>query len=197
MLAPTYLLVEVMLMIRLANEADIPAILDIYGPYVLNTAISFEYSVPTLAEFTDRFRVITDQFPWLVWEEEGKVLGYAYASAPFSRDAYRWVAASSIYLHPSIQGKGIGTKLYDALEAILTAQGYRKTYAIITSDNPGSLRFHELRGFRKLGEFPHCGVKFHKLYSVVWMEKVLNNGEIPDDFPKPVNQIVNVASFHL
>ena len=83
-------------MIRLATEADIPAILDIYGPYVLHTAVSFEYSVPTLAEFTERFRSVTSQFPWLVWEEEGKVLGYAYASAPFSRDAYRWVSASSI-----------------------------------------------------------------------------------------------------
>ena len=182
-------------MIRLATEADIPAILDIYGPYVLNTAISFEYSVPTLAEFTERFRSVTSQFPWLVWEEEGKVLGYAYASAPFSRDAYRWVSASSIYLSPAAQGRGIGTRLYGALEAVLTEQGYRQTYAIITSDNPASLRFHEKRGFRTIGEFPHCGIKFHKLYSVVWMEKVLNRGEIPNNFPKPVHQIVNVDRF--
>ena len=184
-------------MIRFARKADIPAILDIYGPYVLNTAISFEYSVPTLAEFTERYHSITAQFPWLVWEQAGKVLGYAYASAPFPREAYRWVAASSIYLHPSIQGKGIGTKLYDALEAILTAQGYRKTYAIITSDNPGSLRFHERRGFRLLGEFTDCGVKFHKLYSVVWMEKTLCTGEIPKNFPTPAKQVVNVDSFLL
>ena len=92
-------------------------------------------------------------------------------------------------------GKGIGGKLYDALEAILTAQGYRKTYAIITSDNPGSLRFHEKMGFRLIGEFPDCGIKFSKLYSVVWMEKSLNNREIPMDFPKPVNSLVNVNSF--
>ena len=195
MLAPTYLLVEVMLMIRLANETDIPAILDIYGPYIENTAVSFEYSVPTAAEFTERFRSITARFPWLVWEEGGKVLGYAYGSLPFSREAYRWVAASSIYLAPEIQSKGIGTRLYDALEAILAEQGYRKTYAIITSDNPGSLRFHEVRGFHKIGEFTDCGVKFHKLYSVVWMEKVLNSGEIPDIFPKPVHQIVNIDRF--
>ena len=184
-------------MIRFATEADLPAILDIYGPYVLNTAISFEYSVPTLDEFTDRFRGITAQFPWLVYEEEGKILGYAYGSLPFGRAAYRWVAASSIYLAPEVQGKGIGKKLYAALESLLEKQGYRKTYAIITSDNPGSLAFHEKVGFRFLGEFSDCGIKFRKLYSVVWMEKVLNNVEIPKNFPKTIQEVVNINSFLL
>ena len=179
-------------MIRFATEADIPAILDIYGPYVLNTATSFEYTVPTLEEFTQRFRSITAQFPWLVWEEDGKVLGYAYGSLPFSRAAYRWCAASSIYLAPQAQGKGIGRKLYAALEALLKEQGYRKTYAIITSDNPGSLRFHEKQGFRFIAEFPECGYKFEKLYGVVWMEKMLNSDQIPQDFPKSIHQLVNV-----
>ena len=182
-------------MIRFAKDSDIPAILDIYGPYVRNTAISFEYSVPTLEEFTERFRGITAQFPWLVWEEDGRVLGYAYASAPFSRDAYRWVASASIYLAPAVQAKGIGRKLYTALEALLKAQGYRKLYALITSDNPGSLRFHEAMGYRFLSEFSDSGIKFQKLYSVVWMEKDLNNQEIPNNFPTPVHRIVNVDSF--
>ena len=184
-------------MIRFAKESDIPAMLEIYGPYVLNTAVSFEYSVPTVAEFTERFRGITRQFPWLVYEEEGNVLGYAYGSLPFGREAYRWCAASSIYLAPAAQGKGIGRTLYGALEDLLTRQGYRRTYAIITSDNPGSLRFHEKTGFRLLGEFPDCGIKFGKLYSVVWMEKVLNSGEIPHFFPKAVKEIVNIDNFVL
>ena len=182
-------------MIRLAKETDIPKILDIYGPYILNTAISFEYTVPSLEEFTQRFRSVTAQFPWLVWEEDGKLLGYAYGSLPFGRAAYRWVAAASIYLDPSARGKGIGRRLYGALEQILTAQGYRKLYAIITSDNPGSVHFHEKLGFRFLASFPECGVKFSKLYSVVWMEKDLHSGEIPKDFPKPVDEIVNVYRF--
>ena len=182
-------------MIRFATEADLPAILQIYGPYVLHTAVSFEYTVPTLEEFTQRFRRITEQFPWLVWEEDGRVLGYAYGSLPFGRAAYRWVAASSIYLAPEAQGKGIGKKLYEVLEQLLAAQGYRKTYAIITSDNPGSLDFHQKQGFRFLAEFPDCGVKFQKFYSVVWMEKSLNNEEIPIFFPKPVREIVNITSF--
>ena len=179
-------------MIRLATQTDIPAILSIYGPYVQNTAISFEYSVPSLEEFTERFLGITARFPWLFWEENGQVLGYAYASLPFGRAAYRWVAASSIYLAPQAQGRGIGKKLYAALEDLLKTQGYRKTYAIITSDNPGSLRFHEKQGFRFLAEFPECGFKFSKLYGVIWMEKLLNPGEIPQDFPKPIHQLVNV-----
>lgn len=179
-------------MIRFAAEADIPAILDIYAPYVLNTAISFEYTVPTLEEFTQRFRDITRQFPWLVWEEDGTVLGYAYGSLPFSRAAYRWCSASSIYLVPQSQGKGIGRKLYAALEKLLALQGYRKTYALITSDNPASLAFHEATGFRFIAQFPECGYKFGKLYSVVWMEKLLNSGEIPQNFPKPVHELVNV-----
>ena len=74
-------------MIRMAQAEDIPAILDIYAPYVLNTTATFEYTVPALAEFSARFADITKQFPWLVWEKDGKVLGYAYASAPFARAA--------------------------------------------------------------------------------------------------------------
>ena len=182
-------------MIRFAKESDIPAILDIYGPYVLNTAVSFEYSVPTLEEFTARFRGITAQFPWLVWEENGRVLGYAYGSLPFGRAAYRWCASASIYLAPDAQRKGIGKQLYTGLEKLLRAQGYRKLYALITSDNPGSLRFHEAMGYRFLVEFSDCGIKFQKLYSVVWMEKTLNSGEIPNVFPTPIHQLVNVDSF--
>ena len=182
-------------MIRFATEADIPAILDIYGPYIRNTAISFEYSVPTLEEFTGRFHDITARFPWLVWEEDGRILGYAYGSLPFGREAYRWVAACSIYLACDARGRGIGPKLYAALEAILTEQGYRKTYAIITSDNPASVRFHQRCGYRKIGDFSDCGIKFGKLYSVIWMEKTLNNGDIPNNFPLPVSAIVNVDRF--
>ena len=103
-------------MIRFAVEADIPEILEIYAPYVLNTAYSFEYTVPTLEEFKERFRSYTQQFPWLVWEEEGRVLGYAYGSRPWGRMAYSWNAEVSIYLAPAIHGRGIGRKLYDVLE---------------------------------------------------------------------------------
>lgn len=182
-------------MIRLATEADLPAILDIYGPYVLHTAVSFEYSVPTLEEFTQRFRGITAQFPWLVWEEGGKVLGYAYGSLPFARDAYRWCAASSIYLAPEAQGRGIGRQLYRALEAVLQEQGYRKTYALVTSDNAGSMAFHEAVGFREVAVFPDCGYKFGRFYAVTWLEKTLNFDKMLSHFPKSVHEIVNLYRF--
>ena len=178
-------------MIRMATTADIPAILDIYGPYVLNTCYSFEYNVPTLESFTQRFTEITRQFPWLVWEEDGKVLGYAYGSAPFSRDAYRWCAESSIYLAPEIHGKGVGKQLYAALEDLLTKQGYRKTYAIITTANEASLAFHKAVGFRFVAAMPECGYKFNQLHGITWLEKTLNSDEVLSHFPKSVLEIVN------
>ena len=179
-------------MIRFAKEADIPAILDIYGPYVRNTCYSFEYNVPTLADFTARFDSITAQFPWLVWEEDGRVLGYAYGSAPFSsREAYRWSAASSIYLAPEAQGKGIGKRLYAALEDILKTQGYLKTYAIVTTANTASLAFHEAVGFRFVASIPQCGYKHGQLHGITWLEKPLNEDDVLSQFPKSVREIVN------
>jgi len=179
-------------MIRFAKESDIPRILEIYGPYVQNTCYSFEYNVPTVEEFTQRFRQITGQFPWLVWEEDGLVWGYAYGSAPFSRDAYRWSAESSIYLAPEIHGRGIGRKLYAALEDILKTQGYRKTYAIITTANAASLEFHKAVGFRFVAEMPECGYKFGQLHGITWLEKPLNLDNVLSHFPKSVLEVVNL-----
>ena len=97
-----------MVRIRLARESDIPGILDIYGPYILNTPITFEYTVPTVADFTNRFRTITAVGPWLVAEEDGNLLGYAYLDRAFERVAYRWAADLSVYLRPEAAGKGLG-----------------------------------------------------------------------------------------
>ena len=136
-------------MIRLATQADIPAILAVYAPYVENTTYTFEYDVPTLDAFTARFAAITAQFPWLVWEENGQVLGYAYAGAPWERAAYRWCAEVSIYLAPCIHRRGIGRALYQRLEQILQRQGYRVVYALITSENQPSLEFHQKMGIKR------------------------------------------------
>jgi len=160
-------------MIRLATEADVPAMLDIYAPYILTTTYTFEYEVPTQEAFLARFRSLTASFPWLVWEEDGEILGYAYGSLPFERAAYAWCAEGSVYLKPEARGRGIGKKLYDALEAILTAQGYRRNYAIITSENAASVAFHRKMGYKITAEFPNCGYKFGRWLGVVWMEKQL------------------------
>ena len=170
-------------MIRIATEADVLAILDIYAPYVTDTTVTFEYDVPTPDDFLERFRRITADFPWLVWEENGEILGYAYACRPFERAAYSWCAEPSIYLRPKAQGRGIGRKLYTALEELLQLQGYRILLALITGENDGSLRFHEKLGYCSAGELIGCGYKFGKWLSVFWMEKQLkivqNNMEFP------------------
>lgn len=176
--------------LRFACEEDLPQILAIYGPYVTDTTVSFEYEVPTMPEFTGRFRAITAQFPWLVWEEGGCILGYAYASAPFERAAYRWCAEPSIYLAPEARRRGIGRQLYEALEGILQKQGYRLLYAIITAENEGSLRFHETMGYRHLADFPDCAFKLGKNLGITWMEKTLEFVEYPSNFPLPWRKIV-------
>lgn len=178
-------------MIRMATVADIPQILDIYAPYVRNTAISFEYDVPSPEEFSRRFRAITAQFPWLVWEENGKVLGYAYGSAPFERAAFRWCAEASIYLHPSMQGKGIGKALYEVLEAILALQGYQKVYVLVTTANRASLKFHEAVGYQFTASMPRCGYKLGAWHGLNWLEKQLKSVENPEIFPTSVNSIVD------
>ena len=170
-------------MIRIATEADVPSILDIYAPYVKDTTITFEYDIPTLEEFLNRFRTITRDFPWLVWEENGEILGYAYACHPFERSAYSWCAEPSIYLKSSAQGHGIGRRLYLALEELLKLLGYRVLLALITGENTGSLAFHEKLGYASAGKLIDCGYKFEKWLSVFWMEKQLNIVQNPVVFP--------------
>ena len=129
-------------MIRIATEADVPQMLAIYAPYILNTTHTFEYDVPTEEAFLQRFRNLTVQFPWLVYEEGGHIIGYAYGSAPWERAAYSWCAEDSLYLLPEAQGRGIGTRHLRALERILFYQGYRRIYALITAENTRSIDFH-------------------------------------------------------
>ena len=176
--------------VRFAREEDIPAILAIYAPYVEKTAVSFEYTVPTAEEFTIRFRSITAQFPWLVWEEDGEVLGYAYGSAPFERAAFRWCAEPSVYLHPCVHRKGVGRKLYAALEALLKLQGYTLLYSLVTTDNAPSVAFHEACGYHHLATFPDCGFKHGAWHGIVWLEKRLSSVTLPDSFPAPIGAVV-------
>ena len=176
-------------MIRIATEADVPAILAIYAPYVENTTVSFEYDVPCTKEFMQRFYTITEQFPWLVWEENGEILGYAYASPPYTRAAYRWCAEPSVYLKPEAHGRKIGSKLYAALEEILKIQGYQVLYALITEENTPSLAFHEKLGYQKSVLFPHCGFKHGRWLGLYWLEKRLIPVEIPNSFPTPFSKL--------
>ena len=170
-------------MLRDAVLRDVPAILEIYRPYILQTAITFEYDVPTLAQFEDRFRAITREFPWLVWEEDGSILGYAYASHPYTRAAYSWCAEPTVYLRPEAQGRGIAARLYRQLEELLLKQGYQVLYALVTEENVRSVRFHEKQGYEIRAHFPDCGFKFGRWLGLYWLEKRLKPVEIPDKIP--------------
>lgn len=178
-------------MIRFAMERDLGRILEIYGPYITDSTVSFEYEVPSLEEFTQRFRQIVKQYPWLVYEENGVILGYAYGGPTFTRAAYQWSAESSVYLCPEAKGRGIGRRLYAVLEQLLEKQGYRKLYALITSENEASLAFHKAVGFSFTAFFPDIGIKFGRSLGVTWMEKCLKSGDLPSIFPKPVEEVVN------
>ena len=171
--------------IREATTADIPAILEIYVPFVEHTAVSFEYTVPTEEEFEKRFLEHTAVYPWLVWEENGKVLGYAYAGRAFERAAYAWNAEISCYLAENARGRGVGRQLYERIEEILRKQGCRKAFAVVTSANEASIRFHEAIGYRRVAVYPEVGYKSGRWYDVIWLQKELLPPGKPQSFPKP------------
>lgn len=177
-------------MIRMALVSDVPEMLKIYAPYVENTTVSFEYTVPDTEEFERRFHTYTRQFPWLVYERDGRVLGYAYGSAPFERQAYGYCAEVSIYLAQEAMGRGVGAGLYAALERILCLQGYQVVYSLVTSENSRSLRFHEKQGYRLFAAFDRCGYKFGRWLGVNWLEKRLEIVDNPGEFPASWRTIV-------
>jgi len=155
-------------MIRPANKGDVARMLEIYSPYVTDTAISFEYAPPSLAEFEARFERISARYPWIGWEEDGRVIGYAYGDRAFERAAYAWDADVSIYVDMNERARGIGRALYDCLEGMLKDLGYCNLYALITSDNLPSCRFHEKRGYVLEGVLRRSGYKFGKWHDVSW-----------------------------
>ena len=182
--------------IRVARESDAAAQRDIYAPYVERTAVSFEYEVPDVATFAGRIRRVQERYPYLVAESDRELLGYAYAGSFHTREAYSWAAEASIYLRMDCRRMGIGSALYRALESALKAMGVRRLYAsIAVPDEPDehltldSVRFHTAMGFRTVGEFHHCGWKFNRWYSTVWMEKVLASDTSAPSPLKPFREL--------
>lgn len=172
-------------MIRRAAREDVARMLEIYAPYVRETTISFEYEPPTIDAFAARFERISARYPWIVWEEAGRVVGYAYADAAFSRAAYRWDADMSIYLDPAIRGRGIGHQMYDWLEDRLRALGYVNLYAIVTGENDISRRFHERRGYRLMGVLEKSGFKRGRWHDVYWYGLRITGDDAPTEPPRP------------
>lgn len=160
--------------IRTVKLSDAQAILDIYAPYITNTTVTFEYQVPSLEAFTKRIDTISKEYPYLVWEEDGKILGYAYGSKYAEREAYRFSTDLSIYLCPDSHGKKIGTQLYSILLDLLQKEGYRTLYAVISHPNLPSEGFHKALGFEEFALFKKTGYKFGKWIDVLWMQKTIN-----------------------
>lgn len=166
--------------IRPATLADAGNILEIYAYYVQNTAITFEYKVPSLEEFRGRMENTLRKYPYLVAVRDGKIAGYAYAGAFVGRAAYDWSAEMTVYLDHNARKRGLGRTLYTALEDALRDMGVLNLYACIgypeeedeylTQNSAG---FHTHLGFGLAGRFHRCGYKFGRWYDVVWMEKVI------------------------
>ena len=164
--------------IRAATPEDAEALLRVYAPYVEKTAITFEYDAPSAEEFAGRIEKTLKRYPYLVAEEDGAILGYAYAGAFKSRAAYDWAAETTVYVAEDAKRRGIGKRLYAALEQALAAQNILNLNACIAypaGEDPyltrDSVEFHRSLGYRLVGQFTQCGYKFGRWYDMVWMEK--------------------------
>lgn len=179
-----------MITVRNAVLEDAGRILEIYSYYVQNTAISFEYETPTLDEWRARMARTMSRYPYLVVEEDGVIQGYSYAGSFVGRASYDWSCEMTIYLDHNVQKRGMGRKLYEAMEQALKKMGILNLYACIgypdrddeylTTNSAG---FHAHLGYTKVGTFHKCGYKFGRWYHMIWMEKII--GEHGENQPFP------------
>ena len=178
--------------IRAAVPGDAQALLSIYAPYILKTAITFEYEVPSLEEFRGRIVRTLERFPYLAAERDGVLLGYAYSGPFIGRAASGWSAEATIYLREDARRSGLGRRLYQALEDTVRAQNILNLNASIAvppaeGEDPyltrNSAEFHAHLGYRQAAEFHRCGYKFGRWYNLIWMEKFLGEHTVP---PAPV-----------
>lgn len=188
------------LRIRTVSPDDAPALLEIYAPYVTDTAISFEYEVPSEAEFRRRIRETLAKYPYFAAERDGETVGYACTHPFVGRAAYGWMAETTIYVRRGETGTGVGRALYNAIEAVSRAQNIYGLAACIGSCeredehlSQNSVHFHAHMGYRTVGFFAKCGYKFGKWYDMVWMEKRL--GELPDAPPEVIPFPAVVGAF--
>lgn len=164
-----------MINIRDVKLDDAKDILEIYKHYILNTAITFEITVPSLEEFEQRIKTISSSDPYLVLTLDNKIIGYAYAQTYKGREAYKYSKEISIYLDKDYTKNGYGALLYNELEKRLKDNSVTNLYSCITVLNSSnSIYFHEHLGFVEVGRFHKCGYKFNNWYDIVWMEKIIN-----------------------
>ncbi|MDO4165596.1 MAG: GNAT family N-acetyltransferase [Bacteroides sp.] len=152
---------------------DAKAIVDIYNDYILNTTISFEVKALTEDEMRARIQEISSHFVYLVYEEDGKILGYCYAHPWKERAAYGHTLETTVYLSPDAKGHGIGRKLMEVLIDECRKQGFHALIACITGGNEASCHLHEKLGFKQVSAFEKVGRKFGRWLDVVDYELLL------------------------
>jgi len=161
--------------LRLANPArDAAQIADIYAPHVRDGFASFEAEPPDAAEMRGRIERTLRRTPWLVAVDDGSVIGYAYAGSHRERAGYRWSVDVSTYVGTEWQGRGVGSRLYRALFAILRTQGFVNVYAGVALPNEASTRLHRSMGLREVGTYRQVGYKHGRWWDVTWFEGSLS-----------------------
>jgi L-amino acid N-acyltransferase YncA len=166
---------------------DAEQIAAIYEPVVRETAISFELHPPGPDEMAERIEAVTSGHPWLVSEEAGVVLAYAYATAFRGRAAYRWSVETTVYVHREHQGHGVGRGVYRGLVDLCTLWGFANAFAGIALPNPGSEALHASLGFTRIGIFPNAGHKLGEWHDVAWWHRPLASGNPPSE-PEPPSE---------
>ncbi len=178
-----------MSLIRVATADDAANILAIYAPYIQNTSITFETEVPSVAAFAKRIEEYLSSWPWLVFEINGKIAGYAYASRYRERVAYQWSVEASVYVHDEYMRAGIAGILYTTLFEILKRQGYRNIYAVINLPNERSVTFHESMGFSWFATYEQVGYKLGKWKNVGWWRLTINEFKEEPEAPIEFNKL--------
>ena len=182
--------------IRLATMSDAAAIAEIYAPYCDATTISFEETAPSSEEMARRIATIGATRPWIVLEDQGRVIGYAYASAHHERAAYRWSASTAIYIGRDHHRRGAGRALYTTLFAVLAHLGYRQATAGITLPNPASVGLHAAFGFAPVGVYRRIGYKMGGWHDVGWFQAEIQSGpERPAD-PRSIHEMIDTPEWH-
>lgn len=163
--------------------------LAIYAPHVTGSSVSFEWELPSVAEFSLRITNILKAYPWIVAEDKSGILGYAYAASYRSRTAYQWSVETSVYIREDQYRAGVGRKLYENLLAQLKKQHFTTAFAVITLPNEKSVKFHEALGFTYLCTYPKVGFKLNAWHDVGWWSLELNSMAKVPKMPLPFKEI--------
>ena len=183
------------LKIRLVEEQDFGGMLAVYAPNVINTAITFEYEVPSLEEYTERVKKIAAHYPCLVCVQNNQVAGFAYGSVHRVKTAYQWSTESTIYVDPKFHGKGVARILYHALLSVLELQGFINVYAGVTTPNPQSEQFHLAMGFAEIAVFERIGFKLGKWHDLKFFEMYLAEHTANPVAPVSIDKVKDTKAF--